>query len=162
LATLAIVGLCPAWGQSGVAADEPKPADPAPPDAEKIKNPDFASPITSVNAFLAALKANDLDQLAEATAIRAPSEAEGKKNQELFMAILEQRLSDSGLRKLASEFEGYKIVGTKNRGGGPRMGILVAKAGTNGERFERTVTVRHERKGWKIVDFSEPKELEKR
>jgi hypothetical protein len=38
--------------------------------------------------------------------------------------------------------------------------VYVRKRVTNGASLLRTVTTRAERRGWKVLDFSEPKELE--
>jgi hypothetical protein len=153
LASLSIIVLLLAWDRSGGAADGPKPADPGPPDAKKGEDADFAFPITSVNAFLAALKVQALDRLADATSLYAPSEAMGK-NQKLFQAILDQSLGKEELATLAREFDGYKIVGLAGRGGGRRVLVVCEKKGANGAVFGRIITARREKAGWKVLDFS--------
>jgi hypothetical protein len=119
----------------------------------------FTNPYYATQSFLNALKAKNLDRLAEATALHAPVEATGK-NQKLFQAILDQSLSDEDLAELAKSMDGYQIVGQNTAKSSGRLGIIVMKPeGTS--QMTRTVTTRHEKKGWKVVDISGKRELEK-
>jgi hypothetical protein len=119
----------------------------------------FTNPYLATMSFLNALKAKDLDRLAEATALHAPVEAQGK-NQKLFAAILDQSLSDEDLTELAKSMDGYQIVGQNTPKSSGRLGIILMKPeGTS--QMIRTVTTRHEKKGWKVVDISGKRELEK-
>ena len=69
-----------------------------------------ASRCTAAAAFLAALQAKNPDMLAQATALRAPTEA-SPKYQKVFTAILEQSLAPEDLDELAKKLEGYTIIG---------------------------------------------------
>jgi hypothetical protein len=119
----------------------------------------FTNPYVATMSFLNALKAKDLDRLAEATALHAPIEAKGK-NQKLFAAILDQSLSEDDLQELAKSLDGYQIVGQNTPKSTGQLGIIVMKPeGTS--QMIRTVTTRHEKKGWKVQDISGKRELEK-
>jgi hypothetical protein len=119
----------------------------------------FRDPVSATMSFLAALKAKDLDVLAEATALHAPTEATGK-NQNLFSAILDQSLSPEDLEELVKSLDGYRIVGQNTPKSTGRIGIILAKQeGTS--TMLRHVDVRHEKKGWKVVDISGKREMER-
>jgi hypothetical protein len=119
----------------------------------------FTNPYVATMSFLNALKAKDLDRLAEATALHAPTESKGK-NQKLFAAILDQSLSDDDLQELAKSLDGYQIVGQNQAVSTGRLAIIVMKPeGTS--QMIRAITTRHEKKGWKVVDIGGKRELEK-
>jgi hypothetical protein len=111
------------------------------------------SPDGAVKAFLSALKAKDLDRLNESTALRAQTEASGK-NQELFRQIFDLSLSDSQLDELATKLEGYTIAGENPPKSTGRVEVILRKSGENGSYFLRKVTVRHEKKGWGVMDIA--------
>jgi hypothetical protein len=115
---------------------------------------DFHSPLGAVNAFLKALQAKNPEQLAEATARRAPTEASGPKNQKLFQSILEQSLTEDDLTDLANKMEGFKPVDHNQPKSSGRFSIILGKSGKNGDYYRRTITARHEKDGWKVVDIS--------
>jgi len=119
----------------------------------------YTSPYGATIAFLTALKAKDLDRLADATALHAPTEAKGK-NQKLFAAILDQSLADEDLEEFSKNLDGYQIVGHNDPKSTGRLGIIIAKA-EGASQMIRTVETRHEKKGWKVVDISGKRELEK-
>jgi hypothetical protein len=111
-----------------------------------------------VRAFLSALQAKDRDRLAEATALRSQSEQEGtsERNRELLGKILDQSISDSELDDLAKKFEGYQYAfdnAVKSTG---RQTVAIRKPTDDGGYYSRTVTVRKEKKGWGVMDISEP------
>jgi hypothetical protein len=167
-----VVAAIPAGGSGAPGAAVPAPAAaPAPPAevppppgagdaAAKGKKADFHSHYGAVTAFLEALKAKDPVLLREATALRAPTEAK-PKNQPLFTAILEQSLSEDELTELASKLEGFQIVDANQAKSTGRFSYILMKPGKNGSRLVRTITARHEKKGWKVVDISGQGELEK-
>jgi len=93
------------------------------------------------------------------TALHAPYEAK-PKNRALFTAILEKSLSEEDLNELATKLDGFQIV-DHNLPSTGRMGIILMKPGVNGARLIRTITARHEKAGWKVVDISGQGELEK-
>jgi hypothetical protein len=115
---------------------------------------DFHSPEGAVKAFLSALKAKDLDRLNEATALRAQVEAGSSKSQELFKKIFDLSLSDSELDQLAEALDGYKISGENPPKSTGRVEVILQKSGKNGAYFKRKVTVRHEKKGWGVLDIA--------
>ncbi len=109
----------------------------------------------AVKAFLSALKAKDLDRLNEATALRAQVEASSSKNQELFKKIFDLSLSDSELDELAEKLEGYRSPArTPPRAPDASMSFLRKTGKNNGGYFLRKVTVRHEKKGWGVLDIA--------
>jgi hypothetical protein len=120
---------------------------------------DFHSPEGAVRAFLSALKAKDLDRLNEATALRAQQEAASSKSQDLFKKIFELSLSDSELDQLADALKGYTISGENPPKSTGRVEVILRKTGTAannnaGGYFLRKVTVRHEKKGWGVLDIA--------
>ena len=120
-----------------------------------IARPIFRSPEGAVRAFLSALKAKDLDRLNEATALRAQVEAVAK-NQPLFKKIFDLSLSESELDEIAKKLEGYQIAGENPPQSTGRVDVILQKADTEhrGGYFRRKVTVRHEKKGWGILDIA--------
>jgi hypothetical protein len=128
-------------GLGGPGADDNKPAD-------------FHSPEGAVKAFLSALKAKDLDRLNEATALRAQVEAGSSKSQELFKKIFDLNLSDSELDQLAEALKGYTVSGENPPKSTGRVEVILRKTGKNGAYFLRKVTVRHEKKGWGVLDIA--------
>jgi hypothetical protein len=119
----------------------------------------YRSPQSAATAFLAALKEKNLAKIAEATALRAPIEAV-TKNQKLFVAILEQNLAPEDLDELAKKLEGYQYAGENQAKSSAKLGIILTKnEGTS--VMSRTLTMRHEKAGWKILDISGEREFEK-
>jgi hypothetical protein len=116
----------------------------------------YADPITAAAVFLAALEKKDLNRLAQATALRAATES---KNQELFYLILAQRLGRNDLNELAEQLSGYKLTGTITVARNT-VRILVTKPAGNGV-LRRTLTMREEKAGWKLLDISGEGELAK-
>jgi hypothetical protein len=121
---------------------------------------DFHSPIGAVRAFMSALKAKDLDRLNEATALRAQVEA-STKNQALFKKIFDLSLSDSDLDELAKKLEGYQIAFENPAQSTARIDVILQKQdqNSNGGYFRRKVTVRHEKKGWGVLDIAGAQEF---
>ena len=116
---------------------------------------DFHSPQGAVKAFLAALKAKNLDRLNESIALRAPIEAGSSKSQDLFKKIFDLNLSESELDELASKLEGYNIAGENPAKSTARVEVILRKAGKNNNGYSlRKVTVRHEKKGWGVMDVA--------
>jgi hypothetical protein len=160
---LVIAALCLSWGQAGVAADEPKPVDPASPEARKSLPANLRTPQKAVQFFLDALKANNREQLAEATSHHALTEPSDEKKRKLFKSILDKSVSDSELRKLVSEFDGYEIKSVYPRNKGATwIAVVVVKPGTNGQQFKRMFSLMHAKLGWKITDFSDPNEVKEK
>ncbi len=114
---------------------------------------DFSTPGGAAMAFLMAVQSKDRARIAQATARRAPTEASAR-NQEVFKVLLEESVDDDQLEELAKAFQGYQISGlqiAKNTG---QRGVNLSKQGSAGESLTRTVQVRKEKEGWKVIDFT--------
>jgi hypothetical protein len=126
------------------------------------KPADFSDPQGAVTAFLDALKARDLDRLAEATALRAQTEASAR-NIERFKRIYDGSLSESELDEIAKALDGYQIVGENPPKSSGRVQVVLRKQGqgqgTTNSWTTRVVTVRHEKKGWGVLDISGPSDF---
>jgi hypothetical protein len=114
---------------------------------------DYTLPIGAVTAFLNAVKAKDKDRIAEATALRSTTEAHSDGMKKLFSRILDQSVSDDDVAEIAKQLEGYTIIGMNDAHSSGRQGIILGKS-TRTTQIRRTITVRHEAKGWKVVDIS--------
>jgi len=115
------------------------------------KAADFTTPKSAVQAFLDALKERDPDLLAESTALRAATES-STRNRDLFTAILDGSLSDDTFDDLIEKLDGFRIVGNNAPKSSGRLGIILEKT-EDGDRFRRTIDVRREKAGWKVVDI---------
>jgi len=110
-------------------------------------------------AFLEAVKAKNLAKMAEATALRAPLEA-STRNQKIFSAILEQDLATEDLDELAKKLDGYTYAGSNQAKSSGKLGVIFTRPeGTSVMR--RTITMRHEKAGWKVLDIGGQGEIEK-
>jgi hypothetical protein len=109
-----------------------------------------------VRAFLSALRAKDRDRLAEATALRSSTEATSEKKKELFGKIVDQSISDSELDEIAKQLDGFQFAGENAVKSTGRQGVIITKPSDDGGYLSRTVTVRKERKGWGVMDISQP------
>jgi hypothetical protein len=114
---------------------------------------DFHTPEGAVRSFLNALKAKDLDRLNESTALRASREAGSTKNQELFQKIIDLNLSDSELDDIAKKLDGFAVAGENPPKSTGRVDVVIQKASDRGGYIRRKVTVRHEKKGWGVLDI---------
>jgi hypothetical protein len=111
----------------------------------------FKYPNTAVQAFLAALKAKNKDRLAQATADRAPTEAE-EKHRKIFAAIKEQSISDDELDEMAKALDGYQVMSVLPAKSTRRIGVVVSKMDGR-DLLQRTIMTRQERDGWKVLDI---------
>ncbi len=116
-------------------------------------NAAFNRPFTAVNAFLAALRAKDKDRLAQATARRSVTEAE-EKHRKIFAAIIDQSISDEELDDMAKALDGYQVMQELPAKSTGRVGVIIRKQSGRGEFFQRTLTVRKEKEGWKVMDIA--------
>jgi hypothetical protein len=110
---------------------------------------------------LSALKSKDLERLADTVALRAPTEASSKSNQKLFESILERSMSEDDLSDLANKLNGFQMVDANQPKSSGRFSIILGKPGKNGEFYRRTITLRHEKAGWKVLDISGQGKIEK-
>jgi len=117
---------------------------------------DTHSPDGAVRAFLNALRDKDRDGLAEATALRSQTEASTEKKKELFAKLVDMSISDAELDELSKKFDGYKVAGENAATSTGKLGIIIRKPDENGDFLSRTVTVRKEKKGWGVMDMSDP------
>jgi hypothetical protein len=122
------------------------------------KAPSFTNAREGAQSFLDALKSKDPELLREATALRSPTEAESQAHRDLFAAIQGSSLADSQLSELAQTFDGmsyYDFNVVKSTG---RVGIILSKM-KDRTRQTRTLFVRLEKAGWKVVDFGPLREF---
>ena len=112
---------------------------------------DFNTPVGAVNAFLNAAKAKDRAKIAQATARRAPTEAVAK-NREFFAVLLNESVGDDQLDQLATAFDGYTVSGLQRAINTGQMGVNLSKS-SGGDALTRTVQVRREKDGWKVLDW---------
>jgi hypothetical protein len=115
---------------------------------------DTRTPDGAVRAFLSALQAKDRDRLAEATALRAQTEASTDKTKELFGKIVDMSISDAEIDDLAKKLNGFRLSGENAPKSTGRLGIYIDKRSDTGSMLRLTLTVRREKKGWGVVDMS--------
>lgn len=120
---------------------------------------DFRTPIGGLNAFLAAVKAKDREGIVEATALRAPLEAT-ERNKKFFASIADRSISDAAIAELAKQLEGYQISGNNDPKSTGRFSYILSKSNQQSGSFRRTITLRKEAKGWKVLDISGEAELQ--
>ena len=75
------------------------------------------------------------------------------KHQKLFQAILDKELPDSEMETLASQFEGYQVQNVIVGASTGRANVILAKS-TQSDMYQKTVVVRKEKAGWKVIDFT--------
>jgi hypothetical protein len=89
--------------------------------------------------------------------LRAATES---KNTKLFQLILSQELAQEDLDELARKLDKYQMVSYNVPKSSGRFGIIIRKPeGTS--MMQRTITMRHEKAGWKVLDISGEGEIEK-
>ncbi len=116
----------------------------------------FNYPNTGAMAFLAAIKEKDLNKIAQATALRAATES---KNQKLFQLILAQELAQEDLDELSKKLSGFTYAGQNQPKESGKIGIIVSKM-QGKSTLRRTITMRHEKYGWKVQDISGEGEIQ--
>jgi uncharacterized protein (DUF1800 family) len=105
-----------------------------------------------VTAFLNALKAKDKDRLAEATAKRAPTEAE-EKHRKIFTEIMDGSISDDDLDEMSKALSGFTVVQVLDAKSTGRIGVVVSKRDGK-DTLQRTIMTRKEKEGWKVLDIA--------
>jgi hypothetical protein len=115
--------------------------------------PDFSDAVRGAESFLAALERKDTQLLAQAVAIRGKLEASTEAKRQLFKAIEEENLPQEDLDELARAFEGMKVINKNTPKSSARVGVIVGKQDDN-KLLTRTLTVRREKDGWKVQDYS--------
>jgi hypothetical protein len=121
-------------------------------------NPDEPSDLSTQRggaaAFLNALRAKDPVRLREATARRAEEFNKGKRYEKLFKSILDESISQDEIEELAKVFEGFQIAGANQAKTTSTLGIILQKSNPKtGRLVYRTLTVRREKEGWKVLDL---------
>lgn len=122
---------------------------------------DFESPRGAVDAFLSAVKAKDIQGLSEATALRAPREAETATRRKTFQAIREMSLSVEELNSIADEFEGFEVAQMSRPTTAGIVSFILRKEGDYGSTLQRRIDVRKERSGWKVNDVTGVSEIKR-
>jgi len=119
--------------------------------------PSFQNAQKGAQSFLDALKSKDIERVSEATALRSQYEAKTADHRQLFNQILSKTIEQADVNKLADLFEGMTIQDMNTVKSSGQVGVIVGK--TKGqERVTRTLTVRHEKAGWKVMDFSDARQ----
>ena len=117
--------------------------------------------VKAVEAFLTALHAKDMDALAEATALRAPTEAKGESHKKLFQGVRDNSVSDDEMDQLVKAFEGYE-VGDMHFGRSTGQATVVLFKPHGDRTLSRAVIVRKEKAGWKVLDYEAPRVYDRR
>ncbi|QDV38168.1 hypothetical protein [Tautonia plasticadhaerens] len=115
---------------------------------------DFESPQGAVEAFLAAIEAKDIQRLQEATALRAPQQAETAARRKAFQAIREMSLTPEEFDTIAENMDGFEIARMGRATEVGMLSFILQKEGEFGSTLLRTIDVRKERSGWKVLDVS--------
>jgi hypothetical protein len=121
-------------------------------DSAPIGPETFKHPATAVQAFLSALKSKNKDRLTQATARRAPTEAE-EKHRKIFAEIVDGSISEDELDEMSKAMTGYQVVQILPAKSTGRIGVVISKM-EGRDRMQRTITVRKEADGWKVMDIS--------
>jgi hypothetical protein len=112
----------------------------------------FFHPNTAVKAFLDALQLKNRDRLTQATARRAPYEAD-EKHRKIFAEIVEGSIADEDLDEMSKAMKGFQVFQILQAKSTGRIGVVVSKMDGR-DRLQRTITVRKEADGWKVLDIS--------
>ena len=115
---------------------------------------DFESPQGAVEAFLAAIEAKDIQRLQEATALRAPQHAQNATRRKAFQAIREMSLTPEEFDEIAENMDGFQIARMGRPTEAGVLSFILQKEGDYGSTLLRTIDVRKERSGWKVLDVS--------
>lgn len=122
--------------------------------ANADKSPDYSKPETAVQTFIDAAKNKNLSVLAEATALRAATNEEITQKQRQFLESLKnENVDQGGLDELARAFDGVEILSQNQARSTHSRSLTVGKT-EEGKLITRTVYVRLEKDGWKIMGFS--------
>src|SRR5262249_21059410 len=142
-------------GGPGVGAGVPGagvPGSGAPGAADKA--PDFSSAEDAVRSFLTAVKNKDTAKLSEAVALRAEYEVSNEQMKSRMKGLKDENLPADEIDKLAQDFDGMQVAPSR---GAPRStgmrSVVVGKREEN-KYLTRTVKVRHEKDGWKVMEYT--------
>jgi hypothetical protein len=116
--------------------------------------PDYTTPQGAAKSFLAAVKARNTTQLAEAIALRAEYEASTDAHKQSFKAMRDENASAEEIDKLAQQFDGMEVTNMPtNARSSHTRNVVVGKEKDN-KLITCTIYVRKEKDGWKVVDYS--------
>ena len=123
------------------------------------KAADFSTPIGAVNAFLEAAEARDIRRLSEATALRAPMEADTKSRRETFQAIREEALTPEEIEAIGADLDDFQVAGMNQVRSSGAASFTLTKPGDYGSTLQRRIVVRREKDGWKVRDVTGTAEI---
>jgi len=118
------------------------------------RNTPMGMVLGAVEDFLTALKNRDPAALADAVALRAPTEAKVASHVPLWKAVRENNLPEEQLDQLAAMFDGFTISSVTRGSTTGQLSVQLSKVDQNQDLLMRTVYLRHEKAGWKVLDFS--------
>jgi hypothetical protein len=112
--------------------------------------------VGAAEKFLDALKDKDLQKLQEAIALRAPLES-AARHRTLFANIRDGQIDEATLGELSDAFAEMKVAGMNTAKSTGLRGVIVTKTEKDKNKsISRTIYVRREVAGWKVLDFSGP------
>jgi len=142
-------GMPPPPGGGGTSATK-SPSTPGSGNSKKSPS------IEAAEKFLDALKDKDLQKLQDAIALRAPLQA-AVKHRPIFANIRDGQLDEATLTELSEAFDEMKVAGMNTPKSTGLRGVIVSKTEKEkNEMVSRTIYVRREVAGWKVLDFSGP------
>jgi hypothetical protein len=107
--------------------------------------------------FLEALKAKDLEKLKDVIALRAPLQA-SPKHRPIFANIRDGQLDEATLAEMSEAFDEMKVTDMNTPKSTGLRGVIVSKTEKeSNEMISRTIYIRREVAGWKVLDFSGPR-----
>ncbi len=120
----------------------------------------YTTPMLGASTFLNAVKSKNKDRIADATALHAQREAHSAALQKLFTQIVDLSVSDEQIDELAKALNGYVIQSLDMATSTGRQKVVLGKSNGSNGQFRRTLTMRHEAKGWKVADISGQAEIQ--
>jgi hypothetical protein len=120
----------------------------------------YTTPMLGASTFLNAVKSKNKDRIADATALHAQREAHSAALQKLFTQVLDLSVSDEQVDELAKALSGYVIQSLDMATSTGRQKVVLGKSNGSNGQFRRTLTMRHEAKGWKVCDISGASEIQ--
>ena len=120
---------------------------------------DFTTESKGAESFLSALKSRDAKAVAEALALHSRYEASGAHKGD-FGDILDETASAEQINKIASEFDGFQIQSLGQRLGEGEVKVILTKQDEKSS-MSRTLTMRHEKLGWKVQDYGGKREIKR-
>jgi hypothetical protein len=113
--------------------------------------------IEAAEKFLDALKEKDLEKLKDAIALRAPLQAT-PKHRPIFANIRDGQLDEATLAEMSEAFAEMKVTDMNTPKSTGLRGVIVSKTEKDqNEMVSRTIYVKREVAGWKVLDFSGPR-----